>query len=81
MTAQWDSRRMAETSGSGRSPASPVLSEAKDAPKLSLVESQPIDITALIRREIQQRDWEQVMIQRDRRAPVFLPDRIRRLWR
>jgi hypothetical protein len=50
-------------------------------PRLSLVESQPIDITALIRREIQQRDWEQVMIQGDRRAPVFLPDRIRRLWR
>jgi hypothetical protein len=49
--------------------------------KWLIVESQPIDITALIRREIQQRDWEQVMIQGDKRAPVFLPDRIRRLWR
>jgi hypothetical protein len=53
----------------------------RQSPHLSIVESQPIDITALIRREIQQRDWERVMIQGDKRAPVFLPDRIRRLWR
>jgi hypothetical protein len=71
---------MAETSGSGRSPASPVLSEAKDAPKLSLVESQPIDITALIRREIQQRDWEQVMIQGDRNPSIGWLERRIRTW-
>jgi hypothetical protein len=39
-------------------------------PRLSIVESQPIDITALIRREIQQRDWERVMIQGDRNPSI-----------
>lgn len=55
-------------------------------PKLALVEQadapeQPTDITGALRRDIEARDWAKVHIAADRRAPVFLPDRVRRIWR
>jgi hypothetical protein len=42
---------------------------------------EPLDIQQLNRADIVKRDWQKVMIECDRRAPVFLPDRIRRVWR
>jgi hypothetical protein len=49
-------------------------------PRLSIVESQPIDITALIRREIQQRDWERVHISGDRNPSIGWLERRIRTW-
>jgi hypothetical protein len=42
---------------------------------------EPLDITLALRADIQQRDWARVMIEGDRRPPIFLPDAVRRLWR
>jgi hypothetical protein len=49
--------------------------------KLSLVPEQPLDIAALNRADIEKRDWSAVHVAGDRRAPVYLPDRVKRLWR
>jgi hypothetical protein len=49
--------------------------------KLSLVPEEPLDIAALNRADIAARNWEKCHIEGDRRAPVYLPDRIRRIWR
>jgi hypothetical protein len=47
----------------------------KPARALKLVEpDQPVDITLALRADIEARDWSRVMIEGDRRAPVFLPD-------
>jgi hypothetical protein len=46
----------------------------KPRPKLHIVAEQPVDITLALRADIEARDWSRVMIEGDRRAPVFLPD-------
>jgi hypothetical protein len=52
-------------------------------PALKLVDQaeQPTDITHELRKDIEARDWSRVHIAADRSAPVFLPDRVRRIWR
>jgi hypothetical protein len=51
-------------------------------PSLRIVNEQPLDIAALNRADIEKRDWSAVHISGDRRAPVYLPDRVKRnLWR
>jgi hypothetical protein len=50
-------------------------------PKLRVVGEQPVDITAALRAEIEARDWSKVHVTGDRSAPIFLPDRLRRIWR
>jgi hypothetical protein len=47
----------------------------------SYLNDQPLDITRILRADIAKRDWSAVHISGDRRAPVYLPDRNRRLWR
>jgi hypothetical protein len=42
---------------------------------------QPTDITLALRAEIEARDWSKVMIEGDRRAPIELPERRKRMWR
>jgi hypothetical protein len=42
---------------------------------------QPVDITLALRADIKARDWAAVHVAGDRRAPVFLPDCVRRAWR
>jgi hypothetical protein len=51
-------------------------------PALKLVDqAEPTDITLQLRKDIEARDWGRMHIAADRRAPVFLPDRVRRIWR
>jgi hypothetical protein len=50
-------------------------------PSLRVVQEQPLDIAALNRADIAARNWEKCHIDGDRRAPVYLPDRVKRLWR
>ena len=33
------------------------------------------------RQRIRAKDWARVHIAADRRAPIYMPDRVRRLWR
>lgn len=40
----------------------------------------PADITALLRQDIAARDWSAVHVAADRRAPLFLADRPKRMW-
>jgi hypothetical protein len=42
---------------------------------------EPVDITRELRADIEKRDWSAVHVAGDRRAPVYLPDRVKRLWR
>lgn len=50
--------------------------------KLRIVpDEQPTDITLAMRAEIEARDWAAVHVAGDRRAPVFLADAVRRVWR
>lgn len=49
-------------------------------PKLRIVEEAPADVTALLRKDIEARDWSKVHIAADRREPVIIPDRIKRTW-
>jgi hypothetical protein len=42
---------------------------------------QPVDITLAMRADINERDWSRVHIAGDRRAPVSLAERVRRMWR
>lgn len=54
----------------------------KPAPALKLVATEPtVDITLAMRAEIEARDWGAVHVAGDRRAAVFLPERLRRVWR
>jgi hypothetical protein len=53
----------------------------KPRPKLSIVADEPVDITLALRADIARRDWSAVHIDGDRRAPVFLPEFVRRGWR
>jgi hypothetical protein len=39
-----------------------------------------LDIAALNRADIEKRDWAAVHVAGDRRAPVFLPDSVKRWW-
>jgi hypothetical protein len=39
------------------------------------------DVTALLRAEIEARDWSAVHVAADRRKPVDLPEFNRRVWR
>jgi hypothetical protein len=49
---------------------------------LRVVEKEPaLDITALNRADIAKRDWARVMIEGDRRKAIYLPERVRRIWR
>lgn len=55
-------------------PRKPRLAVDNDAEK-------PIDIYAAIRAKRESIDWARVHITADRRAPVCLPDRVKRGWR
>lgn len=41
---------------------------------------QPKDITALLRRDIEARDWARCHVEGDRRPALDLPERVRRIW-
>jgi hypothetical protein len=41
----------------------------------------PIDVTALLRRDIEARDWAKCHVEGDRRQALDLPERVRRIWR
>jgi hypothetical protein len=47
---------------------------------LRIVEEAPKDVTMLLRADINARDWAAVHVAGDRRAPVFLPDVVKRWW-
>lgn len=53
-------------------------------PKLHAVappQEAPLDITLALRADIAPRDWAAVHIAADRRAPLMLGERPKRLWR
>jgi hypothetical protein len=51
-------------------------------PKLAIIKTthRPVDITALLRAEIEARDWERVHVTSHRSAAIELPDRPKRSW-
>lgn len=59
-----------------------TIAKLKTKPKLRIVAKthRPVDITALIRAEIQERDWERVHVQGQRNPPLDLPDRPKGRW-
>lgn len=49
--------------------------------RLKLVAEAPIDITALNRADVGDAErWAKCHVEGDRRAPVWLPDRVKRGW-
>lgn len=55
------------------------MKHARTFPRL--VDTEPLDITLAIRADIKARDWGAVHIAGDRQKPIWLPERVRRLWR
>lgn len=60
-----------------------TISRLKTNPKLRVVKEthRVVDITALLRADITERDWTAVHVNGDRSAGVDLPDRPKRVWR
>lgn len=46
-----------------------------------ITRDQTIDITRELRKDIIVRDWAAVHINGDRAKPVWLPERVKRIWR
>lgn len=52
-------------------------------PNLKIIRAthRPVDITALLRADIEERDWDQVHIRANRNPPLDIADRPKRSWR
>lgn len=55
----------------------------KRPPELHIIKTthRPVDITALLRAEIEQRDWSKCHVAGDRNPPLDIADRPKRGWR
>jgi hypothetical protein len=49
-------------------------------PRMRVVSEEPLDITLAMRADIKARDWARVHVAADRREPISLGERVKRVW-